>query len=551
MEQFLLRFKTTLKNAYLRVALVIFAIATIGLSTIDKYGVSADEITQINAIKWNYDRVTIGQPIPSDLKYYGIAFDATAEAVFQIQEYIRKGSFTPLVTFEYPKFNKIFLQRIKVKHVLTFVLALITYVSVAGIVGIFGGIGYAWVGPLVLALFPTFWGHSFFNPKDIPFAALFTLSIYLGSYLVAEYIQEDKPLKIGINPITFFTIAYGILMGLTTGIRIGGLALPLFVLIAFTVVGLSSKNILKKFYNLAGFYALMIVAWIAATNLCYPNYWFKPIKLFNKVIGYQSQHGWLGHVLFDGKFIPGDEIPWYYIPQWISITVPVIFQIFFIIGLDWILRNYPKFSGKQKVGSVLILLQIFFLPSVAIVKQSTIYDAIRHFIFVLPAMAAISALGIVWIYKKLHGRYIKTFAIASIVVALMPITLDMAALHPYEYVYFNRLSGGLINAHDRYDSDYWGLSTRAAIEWINKNGEHDAKIILASHFDAARVLAKPSITFVTLQDFTEKKVKLDPPYYYVALLGRGKNLNNLFPECPLVYQAARQNVPLTVVKQCD
>lgn len=39
-------------------------------------------------------------------------------------------------------------------------------------------------------------------------------------------------------------------------------------------------------------------------------------------------------------------------------------------------------------------------------------------------------------------------------------------LHPYEYLYFNALVGGLKGAAGRYETDYWGKTNREAILWL-------------------------------------------------------------------------------------
>jgi hypothetical protein len=43
----------------------------------------------------------------------------------------------------------------------------------------------------------------------------------------------------------------------------------------------------------------------------------------------------------------------------------------------------------------------------------------------------------------------------------MPVA-EMVRLHPYEYTYFNGLSGGVAGARNRYMLDYWGLSLKQA-----------------------------------------------------------------------------------------
>ena len=45
--------------------------------------------------------------------------------------------------------------------------------------------------------------------------------------------------------------------------------------------------------------------------------------------------------------------------------------------------------------------------------------------------------------------------------------VDMVRLHPYQYVYFNRLlAGGLASAVTRYETDYWSASYKEGIEWV-------------------------------------------------------------------------------------
>jgi hypothetical protein len=56
------------------------------------------------------------------------------------------------------------------------------------------------------------------------------------------------------------------------------------------------------------------------------------------------------------------------------------------------------------------------------------------------------------------------------VLSLGSAAYDMFQLHPYEYVYFNRIvAGGLAQAAKSYETDYWGLSYKEGVEWINQN----------------------------------------------------------------------------------
>jgi 4-amino-4-deoxy-L-arabinose transferase-like glycosyltransferase len=439
--------------------------------------------------------------------------------------------------------------RIVVKHPLTFLVSLFAHVSVAAIVGILCGSRYAWIGVIVLALFPRFWGHSFFSPKDIPFAAFFTLSTCMGIYLIGQYLKAERQVKIGFNRITVATALYGILVGLLTGIRIGGLVVMFFVVIAHIGARLGKGNLRKDLSNVGALYVLMFATWLTTTILVYPASWSNPIGWFLEAIKLASSYDWPKEVLFDGRSIPAYSLPWYYLPKWIIITVPLPFQISFVLGLILNLVNYHKYSDLQQAAVLLILLQIFFLPILGIIKNSTMYDGMRHFFFILPGVAAISTTVFARFYEKLETGRRQAIAAIIAMSLVVPICLDMIALHPYEHVYFNRASGGLKNAHNRYETDYWGLSLREAMEWINEQGDPNRPVIVGGPFYSAAIYADPRITLMKLDNDLRENIDVPKPFYYLAAPKHGAP--NVFPECEVIFQVVRQGIPLSIVKQCN
>ena len=50
--------------------------------------------------------------------------------------------------------------------------------------------------------------------------------------------------------------------------------------------------------------------------------------------------------------------------------------------------------------------------------------------------------------------------------------------HPYEYIYYNSIVGGLAGAHNDYKfpeaTDYWATSYRQGMAWLNENAEPNA-----------------------------------------------------------------------------
>jgi hypothetical protein len=173
----------------------------------------------------------------------------------------------------------------------------------------------------------------------------------------------------------------------------------------------------------------------------------------------------------------------------------------------------------------------------------------RQFLFVLPGIAVISTASLMWLYENLSRKSVRVFAATCVMIVFAQICLDMKTLHPYEYVCFNRIFGGLPNAHNRYETDYWGLSMREAMEWINKNGNPDASVVVGGPFHSARIFADRSISVVELDYDLRENMQVSKPHYYLAIPKHG--LQDVFPECRVVFQVIRQGVPLTVVKQCD
>lgn len=543
--------KYYLKNAYIKTAIVIISLAIIGLSIVGHYGVSSDEKLEIQMVQWNFNLITKGEPIPINLKHYGTLFNVTSEAVFQLKEFWDDRVINNSISFStnQKSINNSykFYERIKIKHICTFLVSLITYASVAGIVGILAGRQYAWFGAVVLALFPRFWGHSFFNPKDIPFAAMFTLATFLGACLVDYYLKADQDnIKLGINRVTLYSLLYGILVGLVTGIRIGGFFLLFFIVIAHIFTTLIKKKNYRTFYRFLSLYGLMVISWMTTTTIIHPASWSNPIRWFIETLRYLSKHGWSGTVLFEGQFISAHQLPWHYLPKWFLITIPEIFIIMFFLGLLLLISQLKKLNDTQTACVVLVLLQIFTLPTIAILRQSTIYDGIRQFLFVIPGIAAIAATALIWIYQKLPRKNYKLFFVILIITLLSPIIADMVTLHPYEYVYFNRISGGLVQANNRYETDYWGLSMRDGMEWINNNSIADAIVVSSSQLHSSKTFAKPNINVISHGKF--KKLGATQPFYYIA---RPRwDFQERFPECPVVYSVKRQGIPLTIVKKC-
>lgn len=543
-----------LRKPFVKIGLVLATIAVIGFSTVGQYGFTIDEATEIAMVRRNYELITKGQPIPSDLKYFGTLFNFTAEAIFQVNQYLHKGSAYSPTNYEGDANEergkvKALYDRMQIKHPLTFLTSLIAYLSVAAIVGVLCGWEYAWLAPIVLALFPRFWGHTFFNPKDIPFASLFTLCTYVGANLIDFYQKNERKLRLEIHKIYLFSILYGILVGMLTSIRIGGFLMLVFIFAAHLGVTLGQGiSQVKNLYRYAISYILMFLAWAATVTILQPASWANPLGWFLETIGYLSHHPLQITTLFEGIQYPIQDIPWYFTFKWLLLTIPIIFQISFVVGLSLLALKYKKLSQLQQACCLLLLLQIFALPIIAVLKHSSGYDDMRHYMFVLPGIASIATAAFIWSYQALASKKaVQLGSVAFLVTVFAAIVIEMMQLHPYESLYFNRLSGGLAAAPNRYEIDYWALSLREGMEWLNKNADPKQPILIGGVLYPASLFADPNLTVIKLEKAQEQGIS--KPFYYLPW-GRW-GFPKEFPECPVVHRVERQGVALTSIKHCQ
>jgi hypothetical protein len=208
--------------------------------------------------------------------------------------------------------------------------------------------------------------------------------------------------------------------------------------------------------------------------------------------------------------------------------------------------RFRKLRPGQQACAVLVVLQISFLPTLAVLGDSIIYDAERQFLFILPGIAILSATALAWIVQRLGSNLMRLAVFTLFFIGISPVASDMIALHPYEYVYFNRVFGGLNQAHNRFDTDYYGLSMREGMEWINANAEPGTVVVSSNPFYSSETFAAPDIQVVHISEFDQQRAS--PPYFYIA--SPRYDFQERFPDCPVVYEVARQSVPLTIVKKC-
>lgn len=328
----------------------------------------------------------------------------------------------------------------------------------------FGSYKIGLLASLFLILSPRIFAHSFYNSKDIVFLSVFIISIYT----LIRFLDNTN-----FNNAVIHSLICAILIG----VRILGIIVPLFTIAFFiTDAIIKDKKInYKKISNLI-FY---IIFSIIFTIVFWPLLWTKPIYHFIETFKQMQHYPWQGGVLYLGNYIAAEKLPWHYIPVWIAISTPILYLLFFSIGFIFSIKEFlvnPLAFYLAKRNNLIFLAWFFSPLLIVIVLKSVLYDCFRHLFFIYPAFLIISLTGLVDLFKfiqtKFQGLRRKTINIvfvSIVIISLAWTAYSMIKIHPYQNVYFNILVGGMKNAKNNFELDYWGLSYRKALEYIVKN----------------------------------------------------------------------------------
>jgi tetratricopeptide (TPR) repeat protein len=171
-------------------------------------------------------------------------------------------------------------------------------------------------------------------------------------------------------------------------------------------------------------------------------------------------------MVWNGQHYWSDFLPWNYIIKWFSIATPAL------ILLGSLAVVFPIL--KDEKNRWLLLMVIFtgvFPVAYAIFKDSALYDGMRHFLFVYPILVIMAAYGIQ--YAVAQGQSSKKWLPLGVSLLLLlglysPIRW-MVVSHPNQYMYFNEFFGGIKNAYNINETDYWMNSVKEAANWAVEN----------------------------------------------------------------------------------
>ncbi|QFR34264.1 glycosyltransferase family 39 protein [Ancylobacter sp. TS-1] len=446
------------------VSLAVFAaIAAWIVMTFRDYGISNDEFVQHTygqlLVAWYASGFTDDRAFHYiNLYLYGGLFDLVAAG---LEPYV------PLPVYEW-------------RHLLSAGCGFVGLIGVWRLARLLGGEKAGILAVLMLAFTGMYGGAMFTHTKDVPFAAAMVWSLY---FVTACAVQFPAP------PGWRSTLGLGVAIGCAFGLRVGGV-FAVFYLVLSVGAGMLLLRDWRLPLRLAPRIAVAAALALAITAATWPWSMLPPTNLF-KAMGTFSNFAFDMTTLFNGREYPIDHIPPGYMPEYLLIKLPEITLLGLVAALaaalvagGALLRRGQALAALRRacaahprriLGFLPLLLAIIVPIAFAVLDDPPLYNGIRHFLFVLPPVTVLAALGLLAAWRGLRARWRLAgagFALAALAVFAFNV-VTFLRLHPYEYVAYNQLVGGTAGAWGRFEGDYWSTSLREAALTLKQGLAHE------------------------------------------------------------------------------
>ena len=443
----------------------------------------------------------------------------------------------------------------KVRHIYNAIFGFIGILFVALLARMIAGWQAAILALLFMFLSPRFLGHSLMNPKDIPFAAGYIMSVYFIAVLLKEL---PKP-KIS----TLIGLTLGI--GISIGTRAGGVLvvayLGLFAAIDFIAkYGLSSLfKEGKMVLNYLKATLIPVIGGLIIAILFWPYAMQDPFNNILEALAALSNYRVNIRLLFGGDLVYAQELPMDYLPRWVLFTVPLFFITGIILFLTFLRSIFKNYAPMPIILASFAFLFPFFY---VILNGSTVYDGWRHLIFPYTGAVVLAAVAWHFLWHKFKTKKILRYTIiGALVLMMIEPAVFIARNISFPYVYFNPISGGMSAAFGQYETDYWGLSVKQAVNWMEEQGilkeDMPEKIYIATnfHYQLDKYL-KGKYKGKAIAVYRRYRERYNSNWDYGIFLSRfvrGSHLRNgTWPPKKTIHTIDANNTPLlTILKKVD
>jgi hypothetical protein len=365
-----------------------------------------------------------------------------------------------------------------IRHVLCLLIGIGGIAAVWATARLIAGPRAGLLAAVAIAVCGPWFGSMFNHTKDIPFAAAMMGAVY---FLLRTTRELPRPRLLDL-------LLFGVLLGAALGLRALALLVVFYVPIAialhlpraetWTEAGrLMIRSLLLFVPALALAYLIMIAVWPWAA-----------LELFNPVRGlFAFAHfHYPIKTLLSGETYMMAEVPRWYVPAYLAIKLPLVVLLGAGFALAVAIATIRERAELWTRDVLFLAFTALFPVACQVLSHGPAFSGMRHFLFVLPPVAALAGIGFESLLGWFEARQ-RAFGIAAYVLLAAALAWPasvLVRLHPYESLFFNPLVGGLHGAAQRYDTDYWVNSMREMVVELEKFIDQEGRRLPRFYFVA-------------------------------------------------------------------
>jgi hypothetical protein len=427
-------------------AILIAALVVAALWTFKDYAISNDEPVQHH----------YGELI---LRYYGSWFQD--RSVFNFDNLFLYGGLFDIFAVTLSRLVPI--EPYQLRHILCALIGIGGIGAAAATARLISGPRAGLIAAIALGVCGAWYGTMFNHTKDIPFAAAM-----IGATLILIRIARALP-----RPRAGDVAAFGLLAGAALGMRVLGLLLLVYIGFAIALCmprpwgragragwRFAAESLLRLLPAMLFAYVVMVLAWPWAA--------LAPLNPIRGLFAFSEFHYPIRTIL-DGTVYEMAHVPRLYVPIYILIRLPLLTLFGAALGVMFALLPSGSIQMRRR-DIALVALTVIFPVACQVIWDGPAFTGLRHFLFVVPALAVLAGVGLDAALARLTMRSNLAAVGGSfaIIACFLWNATTLIELHPYEYLFYNPLVGGLQGASRRYVLDYWFDSMPEAIHELER-----------------------------------------------------------------------------------
>jgi hypothetical protein len=427
------------------------AIVVLALWTFRDYAISNDE-----GVQHHYGALI--------LRYYASGFKE--QGVFNFENLYLYGGLFDIVAVALAHLLPI--DPYHLRHILCALIGIAGIGAAAAVARTIAGPRAGLIAAIALCVCGVWYGTMFNHTKDIPFAAAM-----MGATLVLIRIARLLP-----SPRARDIAAFGVLAGAALGMRVIGLILIAYAGFAIAVYlpvrgdgrprwRFAIGSSLRMLPALVPAYLIMIFAWPWAA--------LAPLNPIRGLLAF-AEFNYGIRTIFAGQAYDMADVPRLYVPIYVLIRLPLVMLSGAAVAMLSVLPPL-RISGStplQRRDICFLSITAIFPLACEVIGHGPAFTGLRHFLFVIPPLAALAGIGLDKVLAALamRGRVLASGGLAFVTACMLWNAVTLVRLHPDEYLFYNAAVGGLEGASRRYDVDYWFNSMPEAVDKLEAYLRH-------------------------------------------------------------------------------